>query len=362
MSVGTLAATVAVFVAGSPVVRNPGFLAFPATMVVSLVVTALTGRGRRRGAAIDADRDEYLAYLSGLRDTVIETAIAQCVSLTRAHPVPDTLWTLVGGPLMWGRQPGDPDFGSVRVGVGSQPLATRLVAAPTPPAQRCDPVTITALRQFLQTHSTVEAPIAVTLTGAQTVTIDGDTARVHSLLRAMICQLAVAHSPGQLSIVTVVGAGSQWDWLKWLPHHQHPDATDGAGSARMVYPTLAEARDALTAMRPPHAVVILDGPVDTEQGAIADTTILRVGRTETAVVVRHPDGHDVLSSPDQLTLDDALVFARRLAAHGHTGAARGASDWASRLGGLIPLCVPIGATADGRAVHLDIKEAAQRGM
>ena len=141
---GDAGATVAVFVTGSPVARNPGFLAFPATMVVSLVVTALTGRGRRRGAAIDADRDEYLAYLSGLRDTVIETATAQCLSLTRAHPEPDTLWTLIGGPLMWRRQPGDPDFCRVRVGVGSQPLATRLVAAPTPPAQQWDPVTAAA--------------------------------------------------------------------------------------------------------------------------------------------------------------------------------------------------------------------------
>ena len=132
MSVGTLAATVAVFVAGSPVARNPGFLAFPATMVVSMVVTALTGRGRRRGAAIDADRDEYLAYLSGLRDTVIETATAQYVSLIRAHPEPDTLWTLVGGPLMWGRQPG----GS---GLRSSPRRRRKSAACNPIGGRPDP-------------------------------------------------------------------------------------------------------------------------------------------------------------------------------------------------------------------------------
>ena len=316
MSVGTLAATFAAFVAGSPVARNPGFLAFPVMMVVSMVVTVVTGRGRRRGAAIDADRDEYLAYLSGLHETVVETATAQYVSLTRTHPEPDTLWTLVGGPLMWGRQRSDPDFGRVRVGVGSQPLATRLVAAPTPPAQRCDPVTITALGRFLHTHSAIEAPIVIALSQARTVTIDGDTARVRSLLRALICQLAVSHSPEQLSIVGVVGVGAEWDWLKWLPHNQHPDATDEAGSARLVYPTLAQARDALTAMGSPRAVVILDAPADTEQSEIADATILAVGRTEASVAVRHPANRDVPRSPDQLALDDAVVFARRLAAHG----------------------------------------------
>jgi S-DNA-T family DNA segregation ATPase FtsK/SpoIIIE len=117
-------------------------------------------------------------------------------------------------------------------------------------------------------------------------------------------------------------------------------------------------------MQRARAVVIVDAPANTEQGEIGDATILRVGRTETSVIVRHPDGHDVLSSPDQLILDDALVVARRLAAHNRTVAPRGGSDWASLLGGgeISPLCVPIGVTADGRAVYLDIKEAAQRGM
>ena len=64
----------AAFLSGSALSRNPMFLAFPMMMLVSMVVTAVTGRHRRRGGGIDADRTEYLGYLSRLRDTVAETA------------------------------------------------------------------------------------------------------------------------------------------------------------------------------------------------------------------------------------------------------------------------------------------------
>ncbi len=92
------------------------------------------GAGRGRGGrGIDADRVDYLGYLSRLRATVTETAAAQRFSLTWSHPDPDTLWTLIGGPRMWERRASDSDFCLVRVGVGTQPLATRLVA-PEPSA------------------------------------------------------------------------------------------------------------------------------------------------------------------------------------------------------------------------------------
>ena len=201
MSVATLGVMATAFFSGSPATRNPTFLAFPMMMLVSLLVTAVTGRSRRRGTGIDSDRVDYLGYLSRLRTPVTETAAAQRSSLNWAHPDPDTLWTLVGGPRMWERRPADSDFCRIRVGVGIQPLATRLVVPQMPPVDRSDPVTVTALRRFLRAYSTIEdAPIAIPLRGVGTVTIDGDVTRARGLLRAMICQLAVLHAPDQLLI------------------------------------------------------------------------------------------------------------------------------------------------------------------
>ena len=132
MSVATLGVMAVALLSGSAVTRTPAFLAFPIMTLASMAVTVVTGRGHRHGGAIDADRVDYLGYLSRLRATVTETAVAQRSSLNWSHPDPDTLWTLIGGPRMWQRGGSDSDFCLVRVGVGTQPLATRLVAPETP--------------------------------------------------------------------------------------------------------------------------------------------------------------------------------------------------------------------------------------
>src|SRR6202453_2701272 len=102
MPIATVVVMSAAFFSGSAVARNPTFLAFPMMMLVSVAVTAATGRGRRR--SIEADRIDYLGYLSRLRRRVCETAAAQRLSLAWEHPDPDTLWTLIGGPRMWERR------------------------------------------------------------------------------------------------------------------------------------------------------------------------------------------------------------------------------------------------------------------
>ena len=383
VSVTTVGVMAATFLSGSAVSRNPMFLAFPTMMLVSMVVTAVNGRHSRRGG-IDADRTEYLGYLSRLRQTVTETVVAQHVSLTTDHPDPEALWTLIGGPLMWNRRSGDSDFVRVRVGLGTRPLATRLVAPDTPPVERSDPVTAAALRRFLDTHSTIaDAPITIGLRGIATVTIDGDRAQVRALLRAMICQLAVRHAPDQLLIVGAISDRNRahWDWLKWLPHNQHPGATGALGS--MVYSTRAAAVSALAGLPGPYAVVI----ADLDERAAPATMIEAVSTLEVGtggdgapLAIRHPDAADAVR-PDQMDLADALVCARRLAGQRvlKAGVAGPAAGWSSLVGiddvrSFDPrtlwrnqtrtdrLRAPIGSTTDGARLELDIKEPAESGM
>jgi ESX secretion system protein EccC len=392
MSIVMLGVMAAAFFSGSAVTRNPTFLAFPMMMLGSVVVTTVAGRGRRRGAEIDADRVDYLGYLTGLRRAVAETAVAQRSSLNWSHPDPETLWTLIGGPRMWERLPADCDFCLVRVGVGTRPLATRLVTSETRPGQRSDPVTVTALRRFIHAHSTItDVPIVMGVRGIATATIDGDLTRVRGLLRAVICQLAVLHAPDQLLIVGAVSDRNRahWDWLKWLPHNQHPSLSDAVGSARMVYPSPAEAQRALDGAGLPHKVVIADLDEHTERataGAIEGLTVLEVGAgcDGTALTIRHSGEAQALVCPDQMDPVDALICARRLAAYrvGEPGAASrrdGGSGWPTLVGigdvaSFDPivlwrgqnhhdrLCVSIGTTVDGMPLELDIKEAAENGM
>lgn len=391
VSIVMLGVMAAAFFSGSAVTRNPTFLAFPMMMLGSVVVTAVAGRGRRRGAEIDADRVDYLGYLSGLRRAVGQTAVAQHSSLNWCHPDPETLWTLIGGPRMWERQPADADFCLVRVGVGTRPLATRLVAPETRPGQLSDPVTVTALGHFIHAHSTItDAPIVMGLRGIATVTMDGDLTRVRGLLRAVICQLAVLHAPDQLLIVGAVSDRNRahWDWLKWLPHNQHPSLSDAVGSARMMYPSPAEAQRALDGAGLPHLVVIvdLDERAARTADAIESATMIEVGAgcAGTALTITHSGEAQALVCPDQMDPVDALICARRLAAYrvgqpGATSRRDGGSGWPTLVGigdvaSFDPialwrgqnhhdrLCVPVGTTVDGMPLELDIKEAAENGM
>jgi S-DNA-T family DNA segregation ATPase FtsK/SpoIIIE len=404
-----------VYRSGSAATRNPVFLVFPVMMLVSVVGTAVIGRGRRRGGDVDADRDDYLDYLNGIRDTVTNTAASQRSSLWWCHPQPDALWTLVGGPRMWERRASDADFGQVRVGVGSASLATRLVARAPDQTDRVDPVTHGALRRFLDTHATVaDVPITIGLFGLAGVTLDGDSSETRALLRALICQLVALHGPDLLLIAAVTSDRNHkhWDWLKWLPHHQHPVMADNAGPVRLAYASVAAAEavlaklpEQLVSRVPPHVVVLVDGgALDgtgrfIAAGATAELTVVEVGTgcsglaarnglrvrvSATELVVCRPDGTQLPARPDRMDITDALVCARRLAGYragepeAISGPGRGA-HWPDLLGiadirSFDPdtawrgvrhqerLCVPIGTDIYGQAVYLDIKEAAEDGI
>lgn len=388
-----VAMTLSVYRLGSPAAHNPLFVVFPLMMVVSAISTAVTGRAGHR-ADFDADRDDYLDYLAGLRATVRDSAAAQRRSLSWWHPHPDALWPLLGGPRMWERQPGDPEFGRIRVGVGSAPPVTRLVAPPEQSPAGSDPVTSAALQRFMDAYASMPAlPVTLGLFDRAAVNLAGDRAAARGLARAMICQLAVLHGPDRVRVVAVLGEQHRacWDWLKWLPHHQHPVRDDAAGAARMTYSTFAAALSAVAELAAgPHTVIVVDG-VDRAAPdlRLAGVTVLGIGGgaggVELAVggsalaVRRAGEPDQMLAQPDCLDLADAVVCARRLAGYRLGVAAGGGTpSWAQLFGvddvtridptalwrQLKPadrLRVPIGTDTSGTAVYLDIKEAAEGG-
>ncbi|MGB6208185.1 type VII secretion protein EccCa [Mycobacterium sp.] len=389
MAIATAAMMAVVFLSRSAVARNPAFMTFPLMMLFSAVVTVMSGADRRRGE-LNVDRAEYLGYLSDLRAVVVETAAAQRSSLMWCHPDPDSLWTLVGGCRMWERRSSDSDFCRIRIGVGTQRLSTRLVSPPTRSTDRLDPITGTALHRFLKTHSMVpDLPIAIDLREFEAVTFQGEAAHVRALLRAMICQLAVLHPPRLVLIAAVISDRSRahWEWLKWLPHNQHPHAKDGLGSARMMYPTLAAAIDAFAGLSPQLVVIVDDDvagvtslKVDTGHNRPASTSELLLRVSEDELTSGQSGDDQVSGRPDQMSYTAALTCARRLAGYRGPDALPGdGSRWQDLLGigdlgsytatdcwnGGSPrdrLRVPVGTTVTGTSLELDIKEAAGKGM
>ena len=150
-ALAAVAAMAVVFHSRSGVTRNPAFMLFPVMMLMSAIATVVSG-AERRGAEINTARAEYLSYLSGLRAKVVDNAAAQQYSLMWCHPDPDALWTLVGGCRMWERRTSAADFGHVRIGIGTQRLASRLVAQTIESTHQQDPVTMGAMKRFVDAH------------------------------------------------------------------------------------------------------------------------------------------------------------------------------------------------------------------
>ncbi|MFE5328429.1 type VII secretion protein EccCa [Embleya sp. NPDC056575] len=389
--------------------------------LVMVVANILKSRGGNRVQMLDSRRD-YLKYLAQQRKEVRRTARRQRDAQLWTHPDPGQLWSVAAGERrIWERRAGDPDFGQVRVGVGQQQLSTPLVAPDTAPLEELEPLCADAMRRFLRTQATLDdLPMAVSLRSFYHLTVSGEPERVYGLTRSMLGQLAVLHSPDDVRIVVACDTNSlpRWDWLKWLPHVQHPSQSDGAGSVRMIAGDLGEieewlaeelagrsrfAAGAQPVLDQPHLVVVLDGGGVPANSLLAGADGLQ-GVTIVEVVPGPLDelrgGLAIIAEEDRLTLEstagayegvpdflsagDAEALARKLAplrlsandddepllanldftdlmGIGDAAQVDVSQTWRPRPPN-DRLRVPIGIGQNGEPIMLDIKEAAMEGM
>ncbi len=249
MGVGMVGMMAIMFTRGGGIGSNPTTLMFPMMMVFSMVGMFTQGGGKgQKAAEANEDRKDYLRYLDQVRKDVDETAKQQRSAVEWSHPEPGLIWMLAGTSRMWERRPGDKDFCHARIGLGGQRLATRLVAPETGPVEELEPIAAVSLRRFVRTHSTVpDLATAIAVKGFAAIQLNGDRAEARDMARAMLLQLCMFHAPDQVLLAVVCGADTMadWEWTKWLPHTQHPDAQDGVGTARMVYGSALELNQGL---------------------------------------------------------------------------------------------------------------------
>ncbi len=131
-------------------------LFFP--FVLLLAATALY-RGtdnKMRTEEVDAERADYLRYLSVIRDNVRTEAAAQRDALLWSHPPdPAALTAVPGSRRQWERDPHDSDFLVLRAGLHDIPLATTLRVKDTADEVDLEPVSHSALRALLDTQRTI---------------------------------------------------------------------------------------------------------------------------------------------------------------------------------------------------------------
>jgi S-DNA-T family DNA segregation ATPase FtsK/SpoIIIE len=201
---------------------------------LSMFIAQRTGARRRASQA----RAGYLDYLARQRAQLAGVADLQRAAALIRHPAPDLLLTLIDDPgRRWERRRRDPDFLVVRIGTGIDRLCRPLIqpSAIGGPLANPEPVGQAALERLLSRAQTVESmPMAVPLSGS--VSLVGDPTTTRAVLRALITQLAVLHSPDdvRLGLCTGPTGRADFEWLMWLPHLLDPGALDGPVARRLV--------------------------------------------------------------------------------------------------------------------------------
>jgi type VII secretion protein EccCa/type VII secretion protein EccCb len=405
-------------------VISPQTLFFPFVLLLAATAFYRGSDNKTRTEEVDAERADYLRYLSVVRDNVRAQAAEQRAAREWSHPAPEQLAAVAGTRRQWERDPHDADFLVVRAGLHDARLETVLQVKDTAAEIDLEPVSHSALRGLLDVQRTVPAvPGGIDLAKVSRITVLGDADEVRGALRAWIAQAVTWHDPALLGIGLAAAdadalESESWSWLKWLPHSDIPGQIDGVGPARYLAASVPELAVLLsgelgdrqpfsTADTAPlrHLLIVVDDP-DADLGellpraGLAGVTVLQRGTEQPEYpdpdrpVLRVSDGRIErwAAAGWQSYFDVADDFSPRAAAHLARGLARWDSNpnrargtgadlatfgtllgipdaaaldvaglWAPRTRA-DELRVPIGVTATGEPLMFDLKDEAEGGM
>lgn len=396
---------------------------------VSMIGMMVSSAGRAnddQAQQLDASRRDYFRYLGQTRRTLREAADRQRAAVTFRHPCPEVLWTIAGQRRMWERRVDDDDFGTVRVSVGVQQFAQRIIPPETAPIDDLEPLTTGALRRFMRTHQQVsDVPLVLNLQGFEQIRLIGDEQRCRRLAYAMVAQAVTWQAPTDLRLMVAAAPARQdeWQWVKWLPHLASPSQTDGVGPVRLFATSAAElsgvgARaQGDAAVSPRINLVVVDQVPEVISSAYgtpsthavglyvnvddelprrieSGTAFLELGTDGRLVMHRRtPTGQQArteLGRADQIEMVHAEMLARQISPYRLALATTAEADepevafeppkdYPAMLGVGDPLTldvrqswrprplrqhlrIPFGTGEHGQSVELDIKESAQGGM
>jgi S-DNA-T family DNA segregation ATPase FtsK/SpoIIIE len=384
---------------------SPQTLFFPFVLLLAATALYRGSDNKMRTEEVDAERADYLRYLSVVRDNVRAHAADQRARLEWSHPAPYALTAVLGTRRQWERDPHNDDFLVLRAGLHDVPLDTALRVKDTADEVDLEPVSHTTLRGLLDTQRTLhDAPAGIDLTKLSRITVHGNDDEVRGALRAWIAQAVTWHDPTVLGIA-FSGAdleGDDWSWLKWLPHVDIPGEVDGVGPARNL--TIDPSELLLPDGAAKHWLIVLDDP-NADPGPLLGEGVTVIHRAtkpphreqysdparpillirDGAIQRLHSgDWQPFIYTADRLGADDARHIARRLSrwesnpSHSRATSTGGATFstlldipdasaldvatlWAPRSRDE-ELRVPIGVTATGEPLYFDLKDEAEGGM
>ncbi len=203
VSVAAAVAPAVLGVAIAAVTQQVTFLLFALLSPVVVGVNIWSNRrSSRRSYA--TKQQEYEDGRRQLTAKIAEAVSADQTVRRRALPDPAAVRGIARLPSqrLWERRRSDPDFGELRIGLGSAPANLILRGEGS-----------------VEVPDATLVPISVRLPDCGVVGLGGPRETVLENARAMLAHLVTLHGPGDLSLVVVSdGPAADWDWAKWLPH------------------------------------------------------------------------------------------------------------------------------------------------
>lgn len=216
------------------------------TVGLIMIISQRTGPKKQLREA----RERYLDYVEQMRHTVRDLISRQRDNAAWRHPGPAQLLDVVrSNARRWERRPADEDFLVLRFGTGDQPLASPLeLTVDTGPLNELDPVCLHAAQELQARYAVLhDQPVTVGLRDVGTLSVVGAYDRTRAVAATLLLQAVALHSPSDLRVAVVRAAdhAADWDWVKWVPHAQHPEALDGDVPARLVASSVGSLLDLL---------------------------------------------------------------------------------------------------------------------
>jgi len=377
----------------------PGWLvALVVAAAVASVTAGLALRLVERRATRRARRRERARYLGHLDQTALRAdhlAAVQLAVAERLHPDPPSLWaTVERTDRLWERRPADADFLTVRVGRGPVPLAAPVrLDRPADPLVDLDQELLAAAERLARRATWLpDAPVVVPLRQLGVIALTGPPTRTRALARAVVCELAAFHAPDDLRLLAAfpAAAGHAWRWMERLPHR--PGAGPGGALVTVIDAT---GRPGVDASPGPDELlertVAAGGTViwlaEGVSGEPSELSVrIRLDDHRWATLQETTPGGRRVAGIRTDAADVALCEAvarhlgpRQLGRRATTPVPTVAVRLLDLLGGLDPrpgpvdpgggtpirsrlLEVPVGVTAGGDPLVLDLKEAAEGGI
>ena len=243
---------------------------------------------------------------------------------------------------------------AARVGIGNGRLRPELDTGTPAIAEQCDPLANAVRQNFIQTHQAIpHIPMVQSMFTVPVHTIaikEGVSTHEQrlALVRAMVCGMMFNHAPSELRVAVIADnpGDTTWSWVKWLPHVASPVNIDPDSQviSTMVYRSVSDFltdNDDLLSSRPgfsdaasddlPKILVLVDTPLqdftatDIDHAGVTslvvrsrNTSLSESNRCDTLVLaheLRLYNRSGFFAHADQMSLDDAVTFARKMSAY-----------------------------------------------